>query len=76
MRPGEALEAPSRSELCPLNFSDKREETPPRVESLQFPGQAAVTKGFCSGAGAGEAGGAKALRFCSGFVDDGWMPFS
>ena len=47
-----------------------------RYDVEQFPGQAAVTKGFRSGAGAGEAGGAKALRFCSGFVDDGWMPFS
>ena len=41
-----------------------------RYDVEQFPGQAAVTKGFCSGAGAREAGGAKALRFCSGFVDE------
>ena len=40
-----------------------------RYDVEQFPGQAAVTKGFRSGAGAGEAGGAEALRFCSGFVD-------
>ena len=41
-----------------------------RYDVEQFPGQAAVTKGFRSGAGAGEAGGAEALRFCSAFVDD------
>ena len=41
-----------------------------RYDVEQFPGQAGVTKGFRSGAGAGEAGGAEALRFCSGFVDD------
>ena len=40
-----------------------------RYDVEQFPGQAGVTKGFRSGAGAGEAGGAEALRFCSGFVD-------
>ena len=41
-----------------------------RYDVEQFPGQAGVTKGFRSGAGAGEAGGVEALRFCSGFVDD------
>ena len=40
-----------------------------RYDVEQFPGQAAVTKGFRSRAGAGEAGGMEALRFCSGFVD-------
>ena len=44
-----------------------------RYDVEQFPGQAAVTKGFRSGAGAGEAGGAEALRFCSGFVDSSFL---
>ena len=42
-----------------------------RYDVEQYPSQAAVTKGFRSGAGAGEAGATEALRFCSGFVD-GW----
>ena len=42
-----------------------------RYDVEQFPGQAGVTKGFRSGAGAAEAGATEALRFCSGFVD-GW----
>ena len=41
-----------------------------RYDVEQFPGQAGVTKGFRSGAGAGGAGATEALRFCSGFVDD------
>ena len=41
-----------------------------RYDVEQFPGQAGVTKGFRSGAGAAEAGATEALRFCSGFVDD------
>ena len=40
-----------------------------RYDVEQFPGQAGVTKGFRSGAGAAEAGATEALRFCSGFVD-------
>ena len=44
-----------------------------RYDVEQFPGQAGVTKGFRSGAGAGEAGGAEALRFCSGFVDSSFV---
>ena len=47
-----------------------------RYDVEQFPGQAGVTKGFRSGAGAGEAGGVEALRFCSGFVDNGMVPKS
>ena len=54
-----------------------------RYDVEQFPGQAGVTKGFRSGAGAGGAGATEALRFCSGFVDDieegyyyaGWTAF-
>jgi len=36
-----------------------------RLEVVQYPGQAGVTKGF----GRGEGARAEALRFCAGFVD-------